>query len=68
MVLYSRDHKEVSVAHKITSPKNRLDFPDGNEAGKTKSQTSFQIDPKRFQQVAMEFFFLNCVTEFSKID
>ena len=26
IVLYSRDHKGVGVAHKITSPKNQLQF------------------------------------------
>ena len=42
-LLYSRDHKGVGVAHGIISPKNI-------------AQTSFQIDPKCFQQVAMEFY------------
>ena len=32
IVLYSRDHKGVGMAHEITSPKNQPQFfPDNNE-------------------------------------
>jgi len=33
--------------------------------GKIQAQTSFQIDLKRFQKVAMDFFKMNYLTEFS---
>ena len=59
IVLHSRDHEGVGMTHKRNHPKTSLNFPDNNEVvfvRKNLVQTSFQIDPKHFQQVATEFF------------
>ena len=49
------------MAHKKTLPKNQLHFSQTMRRqywlGKTKAQTSLQIDPIYFQQVATDFFF-----------
>ena len=50
IVVYSRDHKEVGVAHKIILPEKQPQF-----SQTTMGQVKLQIDPKRFQQVVTEF-------------
>jgi len=56
IVLYSRDHQGLGVAHKKISPKNQPHFSHmtmwQHWLG---AQKSLQIDPKHFQQVDTEF-------------
>ena len=54
-VLYSRDHKGVGVVHVRHHQKPASLFPDDDEAVLIR-QKILQIDPKRFQQVAMKLF------------
>ena len=55
IVLYSRDHRDVGVAHeKISLLKTSLTFPDNNEAVSV-SPNKPSDNPKHFQQVAMKF-------------
>ena len=58
VVLYSRDHKGVGVAHKIISPENQPQFSQTMKQywlSKTKPKKAFRSTGKRFQQVATEF-------------
>jgi len=58
IVLYSRDHQGLGMAHKNITQKlasllSQMMWQ--HWLGKTKPKKSLQIDPKRFQQVATEF-------------
>ena len=56
IVLYSRDHKGMGMAHKKTSPKNLFHLSlTMMKQYWLQTQTSLQIDLKCFQQVAMKF-------------
>ena len=59
IVVYSRDHKGVGVAHEVISSKKQPQFPLTTIRqywlGKTKPKQAFRFDLKCFQQVATKF-------------
>ena len=57
IVLFSRDHAGVGVKY----PKTSLNSPIWRYGSIGKVKPNLQIDPRRFQQVATEFY----LTEFS---
>ena len=67
IVLYSRDHKGVGVAHKITSPKTQPQFPLMTMRqywlGKTKPKKAFRSTQNAFSKLLWNF--KNYLAEFS---
>ena len=67
VVLYSRDHKGVGVAHKIISPENQPQFSQTTEQywlGKTKPKKAFRSTRNAFNKLLRNFK-KNYSTEFS---
>ena len=58
VVLYSKDHKDLGVAHEKTSPKSQPYFSLMTMKQYWLAQTSLQINAKHFHQVAMIFFLI----------
>ena len=60
IVLYSKEHKGVGVAHKITSPKKQPQFPlmtmRQHWLGKTKPKQAFRLIGNAFNKLLQNFF------------
>ena len=69
IVLYSKDHKGVGMAHEITLPKNQpqssLTTMKQYWLGKTKPKQAFRLTWNTFSKLLRIFFFFNYLTECS---